>query len=413
MKHKLSFIAILLLGFCFVAVRCINLRSHPQSEHKITTWDAFGYYMYLPSIFIYHDVKELKWAPGADAKYGLSGGLFYQAMRLESGTYTNKYLGGVAIMQLPFFLAGHAAAATLGAPMDGFSPPYQYALMFGAILWAILGLWFLRKILLRFFDDKTTAMVLLFLGLCSNWIQYVSIDAAQSHGFIFTLYAVMLWLTIIWYDRPRLGLSFAIGLLCGLAVISRPTELVIICIPLLWAAGPGHWDFVKKHQQHIWLCCLGGLLGMAPQLVYWQYTTGHPIHDVGSKWYFLNPWFRVLVGKEKGWFLYTPVSIMMVVGLRMMKDYPFRKAVLTFCLLNIWIIISWSDWRYGGSYSTRALVQSYPVFALALACVVQYFFRHRKSYLLYTLLLVLTVLNFYQLRIYNSGVAESFSPFLF
>ena len=228
------------------------------------------------------------------------------------------------------------------------------------------------------------------------------------------LYAVVLWLTILWHDRPRLGLAFAIGLLCGLAVISRPTELIIVFIPLLWAAAAaGHWAFVKKHQYHIWLCCLGGLLGMAPQLAYWQYTTGHLIHDVGSKWYFLNPWFRVLVGKEKGWFLYTPVSIMMVAGLRMMKEYPFRKAVLTFCLLNIWIVISWSDWRYGGSYSTRALVQSYPVLALPLACVVQYFFRQGKSYLLYTLLLLLTLLNFYQLRIYNSGVAESFSPFLF
>lgn len=394
-------------------MRGLNLRSHPQREHKITTWDAFGYYMYLPSIFIYHDVKELKWVPAVDARYQLTGGLFYQASRLKTGTYTNKYLGGVAVMQLPFFLAGHAAAAVLGAPMDGFSAPYQYALMGGAILWAVLGLWFLRKVLLHFFDDQTTALVLLLLGLCSNWIQYVAVDAAQSHGFIFTLYAVLIWLTIRWYDRPRAGLAFAMGLLCGLAVIARPTELLIVCIPLLWAAGPGHWAFVKQHKRHIWLCCLGGLLGMAPQLIYWQYTTGFPIYDVGSKWYFLTPWFRVLVGPEKGWFLYTPVSILMVAGLWLMRGYPFRNAVLTFCILNIWVITAWSDWRYGSSYSTRALVQSYPVFALALGCAVQYFFRQRKSYWLYTLLVLLIALNIYQLRIYNAGIGESFSPFLF
>jgi len=63
---------------------------------------------------------------------------------------------------------------------------------------------------------------------------------------------------------------------------------------------------------------------------------------------FLNPWFRVLFGPEKGWFLYTPISIMMLAGLFLIKKYPFQKSVITFCLLNIWIIIAWSDWRYWG-----------------------------------------------------------------
>jgi hypothetical protein len=136
------------------------------------------------------------------------------------------------------------------------------------------------------------------------------------------------------------------------------------------------------------------------------------MYDVGSKWYFLNPWFRVLFGPEKGWFLYTPISIMMVAGLFLIKKYPFQKSVITFCLLNIWIIIAWSDWRYGGSYATRALVQSYPVFALALASFVQQMVHHKKQKLLYIIGIAFALLNFYQLQIYNSGVSESFSPLL-
>jgi hypothetical protein len=134
---------------------------------------------------------------------------------------------------------------------------------------------------------------------------------------------------------------------------------------------------------------------------------------VGSKWFFLNPWWRVLFGPEKGWFLYTPIALVMVAGFFFMKKYPFRKAVLTFCLLNIWIIISWSDWKYGASYSTRALTQSYPVFALALACVIDRWFSwSRLKWLLPVIGVGLIFLNFYQMDIYNQGILESFSPLL-
>ena len=169
---------------------------------------------------------------------------------------------------------------------------------------------------------------------------------------------------------------------------------------------------VWAHKTHILAAILGGIVGILPQLLYWKYTTGSFIYDVGSKWFFLNPWFRVLFGAEKGWFVYTPVAILMVAGFVRMTGRPFRKAVLVFCLLNIWIIISWSDWKYGASYSTRALTHSYPVFALALACTVEAAFRIKKGLYLIILTLLLIVLNLYQLRIYNRGKLENFSPLL-
>jgi hypothetical protein len=72
--------------------------------------------------------------------------------------------------------------------------------------------------------------------------------------------------------------------------------------------------------------------------------------------------------------------------------------------LNIWIIISWSDWRYGASYSTRAFVQSYPVFALALAAFLERTFVHRKRILVIGLGLYLIGVNLFQILQYNAGV---------
>ncbi|MFA6150075.1 MAG: hypothetical protein WC716_02060 [Chitinophagaceae bacterium] len=414
MKSRISLFVILIALLFF---RIENLQHHAKADHKVTTWDAFGYYMYLPGFFIYHDVKDLKWVEHIDKKYAVTGGKFYQAIQLESGTYTNKYLCGVAILQMPWFFLGHTLAAVTNNPQDGFSCPYQYAIMFGAIFWAMLGLIFLRKVLLYYFSENVTAFTLLFLVLGSNLPQYISIDAAQSHVYIFSLYAVLLWLTIKWHENPTYISAALIGLICGLAVISRPTELIIIFLPILWGihtkeSAKMKWALVAANKGQLTMCIIMGLVAILPQLLYWKYTTGIFIFDVGSKWYFLNPWFRVLVGSEKGWFLYTPVALFMVAGLLFIKLYPFQKAVITFCLLNIWIIISWSDWRYGGSYSTRALTQSYPVFALALGSLIQLFFLKKKQLVLGIICLCLICLNVYQLYVYNYVSPDSFSPLL-
>lgn len=392
-----------------LSIRLGYFTNNDRNGYNATTWDALGYYMYLPGMFIYGDVKELKWFPKIDSTYQVSGGQLYQASQLENGNYAFKYLGGVAIMEAPFFFIGHAIAHASDAPEDGFSWPYQYAIIFGAVFWYFVGLIYSRKVLLRYYSESITSLTLFAVILGTNLLQYVSVDGAMSHAFIFPLYAMVLWFTIRWHESPKMGFALAIGLLSGLAIISRPTELIIIFIPLLWSLESSgklksKWALVKTHKLHLIAAALGGILGVLPQLLYWKHATGSFIYDVGSKWYFLNPWWRVLVGFEKGWFIYTPMAIFMVAGLFFMKGKPFRKAVLTFCLLNIWIIISWSDWRYGASYSTRALTQSYPVFMLGLAAIFERIGETKWRYIVLPLGIYLSAVNLFQIWQYNKTI---------
>ncbi len=387
--------------------------SYPRERNediKVTTWDAFGYYMYNPSIFIYGDVSELKWVPDIEKKYSVTGGELYQATPLENGKYTNKYLGGVAIMQMPFFFIGHTIASVTDYPADGFSAPYQYSIAFGAIFYCLLGLLLLRRVLSRYFEDIPIAITLLLLGLGTNLIQYTAIDGGQSHIYIFPLYALILWVTIKWHESPHWKWAALIGFTIGLATICRPTELIMLFIPLLWnthekSLRKEKWQMVRKHLPHLGYVIGFGIIGILPQLLYWQYTTGSLVHNVGSKWFFFNPWFRVLFGVTNGFFIYTPIVILFIVGFFFMKKYPFRKSVLTFCLLNIWIIISWSDWRYGATYSTRAMVQSYPVFALAMcAGITAILDRRILKWIVLSLSVFLLYVNIFQTTQYNSLV---------
>lgn len=410
MKAKVSFYVVLILGLILILYRANYSKLGGKESIKITTWDAYGYYLYLPSTIIYHDLKELKFQDSIDAKYHLSGGKLYQANRHEkTGNYVFKYLGGIAILHLPLFLMAHAYAILTGQDADGFSQPYQNGIGFGVVLYAILALFILRVVLLKYFDDTITAITLFLLIVATNSIQYISIDSAQSHAPIFLLYSILLYLTVKWHENPNNLIAFLAGFVMGLATISRPTEAIIILIPILWNThtkemAKQKWELVRANIPMIYLAALGGILGVLPQLIYWQYVTGFFVYDVGSAWRFLSPFFRVLFGFEKGWFIYTPITIFFVVGLFFMKNFPFKKSVIWFCAINIWIIISWSDWKYGGSYSTRALMQSYPVFALAFASFINWVFSNKFKYFFIVLAIYLSFVNFFQLKQYNQTV---------
>lgn len=409
MRNRYSLIACILISTIIVSYRFAPVRYHKDAPLVVTSWDALGYYLYLPSIFIYHDFKELAWFPEIDKKYSVSGGNIYQFNRCKSGHFVFKYLGGVAIMEFPFFITGHLIAGLMGYQSDGFSPPYQFAMAFGAIVYFILGIFLLRKILLKYFNESITALTLILLVLASNIIQYISIDGAMSHSYIFPLYVLLLYFTIKWHERPSLIRASLIGAVIGIATISRPTEAVMLFIPLLWGtqskeSSTEKWNLVRQNKTHLLFLALFGFLAVLPQLVYWKLATGSFIYDVGSKWEFLTPHFRVLFGWEIGWFIYTPVTIFFILGMFFIKKYSFRYSVITFCLLNIYIIIAWHDWRYGATYSCRALTQSYPVFALPLAAFINRIKLSRWRYLFYITGGYLIFANLFQIYQYNKTI---------
>lgn len=410
MKHKASLFSCLLIAFVLLAYRgYYSDIGGARKDLVITRWDAFGYYLYLPATLLYHDYKKLDWASAIDRQYNVTGGDGMPVQNLENGNKVTKYLGGVAILQAPFFGIGHLIAKATNKPTDGFSPPYQYALSFGVILYCVLALFLLRAILLRYVNDAMVALTLVLLCLATNFIQYTAIDNGLSHGWIFPLYVLLIYATIRWHHTPKASWALLIGCIVGLATICRPTEAIALFIPLFWnlhskEASREKWSAVKTHRLQVLYAILGGILGILPQLLYWKSATGSFVYDVGSKWVFLNPWWRVLVGWEKGWFIYTPVTLLFVAGLFFIRKFPFHKAALVFCLLNIWIIISWDEWQYGASYSTRALVQSYPVFALPLAAIIERIQAHKWRPIFWAIFAYLIAVNLFQTVQYNSGI---------
>jgi len=113
----------------------------------------------------------------------------------------------------------------------------------------------------------------------------------------------------------------------------------------------------------------------------------------------------VIIGWEKGWFIYTPVTVLMVIGLFFMKHRNYQRALLTYFILNLWIVIAWHVWRFGASYSARALTQSLAVLSLPLCSLLEKLI-HKKWQIAIGILvsLYLCTVNLFQIWQYNQTI---------
>ena len=108
----------------------------------------------------------------------------------------NKYFAGEALLLTPFFLSAHAYVKATGGVADGFSPPYERAIAFAALIYALLGLLAFRALLLHLgISDRTVATVLLMLGFGTQLLQFTAVQPGWSHVYSFALFEFFLLLT--------------------------------------------------------------------------------------------------------------------------------------------------------------------------------------------------------------------------
>jgi hypothetical protein len=389
---------------------------------NIIAWDVFGYYLYLPATFIYHDLKltDITWVNQLIDQYQTTS-TFYQATPMPAGGWVMKYSMGMAVLNAPAFFAAHLVSLAAGFKADGFSLPYQYAWAISGLIYAAIGIFMLRKLLLEFFDERITSIVLVLIVLATNYFQLTAFDGYLSHNYTFTLYTFIVWFTFRWHKQPKWQYALGLGLAMGLAALVRPSELVCMLIPLLWDVSnftsfKQKLILVQKNFSHILILVLAAFITGLPQLLYWKYSSGHWLfysyNNAGEGFDFAQPYLKeVLFSFRKGWLVYTPVMIFALAGFISLfrQNRLLFYVILIYFIVNLYIVSSWTCWWYaGGSYSQRALLSSYVLLAIPMGYLLKQVQGWNKIFrvTVFSILILILFLNLFQTWQWAHGVID-------
>ncbi len=338
-------------------------------------WDVISYYAYLPAVFIYKDLS-LKFID--DLPRDFEGSIW--RIPTDNGRFTLKYPIGTAIMILPFFFTAHIISNLAGIEASGYSWPYHFFILIAALFYLLAGLLYLRKVLLRYFSELTVMICMVILAIGTNIFYYATVEPGMSHIYSFFLFSAFIFHYTRFYRGDRWIDALSSGLISGLILLVRPSNsILLLCFILLYR---GHlrmkdwYNYLWRRRFRLLVMFTVVLCIVFLQFSYWKFSTGKWIYySYGEeRFYFLKPHIiEGLFSYRKGWLLYTPLMTLAIVGFLFLKKkapdlfYP----ILVFTILNIYLVFRWWCWWYGGSFSARALIESYALLSVPMGATVE------------------------------------------
>lgn len=355
--------------------------------------DIYDYYMYLPAVFIHHDVTY-NW---------------YGAPNTPKGYILNKVTYGIALFYLPFFLTAHLISNLWRLGTTGFEPMYGFFLLVSSAFYTSLGIYYLKKYLKIFFPLPVVLLALLGVLGGTNLYFYASVEGGMSHCYSFFLLCVFIYMTPKFVESPNLKNTMLLGIPLALEILIRPINIIILLFPLLYDVYSWrefrnrlHFLFIKN-LKWIFLWVVIGFIFALPQMLYWHLLTNKYIvfsYQGESFIYWKNPKIlQVWFGAKKGLFLYTPILLVSVLGLFYSwkeKKYQFHSVTLIFLIVT-YLFASWWSWWFGGSFGHRAFVEFYAFLSIPLAESL-YQFNQKKKYIAIILNLLVLFLIYVNVR---------------
>ena len=405
---KLSLKVTYLIAILFAIQSFSTLRKFNSGEKTcICAYDGFGYYMYLPALFNNHslDIKK-EWAQQLQNEY-CNGITAYQLIQQENGKNIDLYHMGLSYLQLPSYTVSHFFAKSLGYKTDGFSPPFIIGFVLNAFIFIIIGLIYLRKLLLLFSNDKIVALSLLTLYLASNIFITFTLQKDLPHLYIFALNSIFLYHLFQFSRQKKKKFLIFSAIIFGITVAIRPTQALLGLTPLilLWRDSK---DYKILFNQLIYFPMFA-LIWNLPQIAYWYFIGGKlfipNLHT--EELIIIDPnLFNFLFSFRKGWIIYSPIFILSFIGFYFLfrsKKTLFWSTFPT-SILYIFIMSSWECWWYAGSYGSRAMTDIYPFLTIPFAYLITNTQRTQKIILLSLFTSIAIILNVIQSYQYNEGI---------
>lgn len=379
------------------------------SKTKINS-DGVGYYDYLPSIFIHHDIG--RYQSNIDT-HRIDSMSVYVKIR---DAKVNKFNVGVSILQTPFFLAGILYSKLVGINnINGYENFFQTFIFFGALFYYLLSLMFFRLTLrLYAFSTSTIIISLLLFGLSTNVIQYINYEATFSHVYcMFIISALIFCIKKFQLSNDKYFIYLS-SVLLGLLFITRMVDVIIIlAFPFVVGSLQDLKNFISdifKNKIIIYSGLLFSLV-VSIQLLVWYLQSGRIWIDTYQnesfnflKPEFINFWFSY----RKGLFVYTPITfLIIVIGIIKINKHNLYSSIsfFIFFISVSYVLSCWWNWWYSCGYGQRAFVGFYPILFLYFAKCINSLNTKIRNYVLLICILTIPV-NHIQARQYRTYILD-------
>ncbi len=368
--HKYVILIIILI----LIVCASNIQWGKNSWKNIIKADGKGYYAYLPAIFIYHDLN-FSFFDSIEKKYP-NPNIFYDYRVVNNERIVDKYFAGTALAIAPFFLVAHVISNLMGIPTDGYSKIYLILISIAAIIYLFIGLFYLKNLLQRYgASNDLISFILIAITFATNIFYYTVCEPALSHIYSFTYITILLYNMHIYFSTPTKQSVFIIAALLGIITLIRPPNSMIILIAPFIAGNKKIFsdgiNYLKTNLLPTIVGALFFLLIISIQLLLYKIQTGNFWVDSygNEKFNWADPqMINFLFSYKKGLFIYTPLTFITLLGLyKLFKENKFQFFSLSaFLFLLLYVLSSWWNWWYGGSFSSRVCIEYYAIVALLM-----------------------------------------------
>jgi hypothetical protein len=349
--------------------------------------DGVGYYAFARSMLIEHRLDFTKdWlAANTSFRMGRTDALgnVLPGEYTATGHLDNHFSVGPAILWSPFIVVAHAGVLLydrLGGqiPADGFSKPYRVAMAVGTALYGFLALMISFVLARKYVPERWAFLATLGIWFASSLPVYMYFNPSWSHAHSAFMVALFLWYWI--HTRPARTSAqwIVLGAIGGLMMDVYYVSGVLLLLPLLESLV-GYWEglqgtarepvgrlFLKNAVFAVTVFALFVPTLISKKIIYGSYLN----FGYTEPWFWRSPaFFKVAVSADHGLFSWTPILILAVAGMFILRrrDRAMAWYLIALFVGYLYAIGCYQNWDGLSSFGNRFFVSLTPVFVIGLA----------------------------------------------
>jgi len=325
--------------------------------------DGAGYFVYLPSITLDHDLVFFdEWQRLGMIRNGEIGFKDVTA----NGHLANHWTCGAAMAWEPSYLFGHFASSLMRFPRNGVSLPYNVPVVFTSAVAGLIALLLGMRASSRYGSSALIAAIGIWFGSPLMW--YSLRHATMSHAVGAAACAAIVALSLRLRDEITTERLVGVGLAIGFAFAVRPQNAPFVLVPLILAPT----------RKFGWVIA-GAIVGGFPQLIVSQVLWGSPLAfaNVGAQG---NDWqafthvrlVETIFSSYHGLVPWTPLLLFALAGFAFLYRDDRRLGIAAITMFVIqWVMVSTLDRAFwgGSAFGQRRFDNCTIFFILGLAAL--------------------------------------------